>query len=123
MANHIVMSEKDGASFLSQSAAPEFSSDDFPGGWEGMGVEASGVFIFVLKVAADAEEFPIHASEDEWLGYVVSGSGTLYAGTAESEKTEGKEYSEGDFVTFEANTPHGWVNAGGESKILFAKKA
>lgn len=123
MAQHIVMSEHAEASALSTTSAPEFSSDELPEGWSGMGLEASGVFLFVLKVAEGAAEFPIHASEDQWLGYVVSGEGTLYAGTTNSEKTTGLPYQGGDFITFEANTPHGWLNAGGESRILFAKRS
>jgi quercetin dioxygenase-like cupin family protein len=67
-------------------------------------------------------EFPIHTSEDEWLAYVVSGAGTLYAGTSEMERTEGIEYQAGDFITFEADTPHGWKNGSAESRILFAKR-
>lgn len=123
MANHIVMTNNNGASELARSPLPEFDAGDFPQGWKGLGIEASGVFIFMFNIAADAVEFDIHASEDEWSAYVVSGSGTLYAGTAEMERTEGMDYQAGDFITFEANTPHCWQNGGEASKILFTKKA
>ncbi|WP_096086324.1 cupin domain-containing protein [Agaribacterium haliotis] len=123
MAKHIVMSENAGASVLAQQNAPEFSSADFPEGWSGAGLEASGVFMFVLKLEEGAAEFDIHASEDQWLAYVVSGAGTLFAGTAENVKTEGMAYEAGDFITFEANTPHGWLGDGNESRLLFVKQA
>ncbi|WP_370979050.1 cupin domain-containing protein [Agaribacterium sp. ZY112] len=123
MATHILLSEKTGDSFLSSAAAPEFDSTDFPEGWSGMGLEASGVFMFVLKVAAGADEFDIHASEDAWLAYVASGSGSLSAGTADMKATQSLSYKEGDFITFDANTPHGWVNDNSESRLLFVKQA
>ena len=118
---HILMSAKQGGSVLSKTAAPAFNANDFPEGWSGAGVEASGVFMFVLNIAEGAAEFAIHASEDAWLAYVVSGSGTLYAGDAHSQKTEALTYQAGDYITFEAHTPHGWVNDGAESILLFVK--
>lgn len=123
MPKHIIMKDQNGTSELSEASLPEFSADDFPNGWSGMGLEASGVFLFILKVEAGGDEFELHASEDTWLGYVISGSGTLFAGTPDKVKTGEVAYSAGDFITFEANTPHGWLNNQKESKILFAKQA
>lgn len=124
MSNHIIMSiDPEGASQLESSPAPQFDESGFPDGWKGMALEDSGVFIFMFEIAEGAVEFPVHASEDEWLAYVVSGSGMLYAGTAAMDRTEGVAYSAGDFITFEGNTPHGWKAAGEPSRILFAKKA
>ena len=124
MSQHIIMSiEEDGSSSLETAPAPKFDDAGFPDGWKGMALEASGVFMFMFEIAEGAVEFPVHSSEDEWLAYVVSGSGTLYAGTAEMERTDGVEYSEGDFITFQGDTPHGWKAAGEPSRILFVKQA
>ncbi|MCM2678509.1 cupin domain-containing protein [Echinimonas agarilytica] len=124
MSQHILMSEKEGQSYLASQAAPEFNANDFPEGWSGAGVEASGVFMFILKVDKESDTFELHASEDAWLAYVVSGSGTLLAGTADEQRTESVAYAAGDFITFEANTPHGWINnIDAESRLLFVKQA
>lgn len=122
MSSHITMFNQQGASYLSKQCAPEFSNLDFPAGWQGQALEDSGVFMFLFRVSADAVEFPIHTSEDEWLAYVVGGAGTLFSGTADLEKTEGMSYQAGDFITFAADTPHGWLNGGAESRILFVKR-
>lgn len=79
--------------------------------------------MFIFTVKADAVEFPIHTSDDKWLAYVISGSGTLYAGDSNDNKTEGISYQASDFISFDANTPHGWKNANQESKILFTKRS
>lgn len=122
MSSHIIMSNNDGASSLAKSPAPEFDALDFQG-WQGHAVEDSGIFMFMFDIAPDAVEFPVHADEAEWLALVISGSGTLFAGTTEMQKTDGIEYQAGDYITFEANTPHGWKNNGEASRILFVKRA
>jgi quercetin dioxygenase-like cupin family protein len=122
MSSHIIMSNDNGASSLAASPVPEFEAFDFKG-WQGRAIEDSGVFMFLFDIAADAEEFPVHADQAEWLAYVVSGSGTLYAGTADMQRTEGMAYAAGDYITFQAGTPHGWKNGGEPSRILFVKRA
>lgn len=122
MSDHIIMSNNNGASKLAKSPAPKFEALDFKG-WQGRAIEDSGVFMFMFDIAPDAEEFPIHVDEAEWLAVVLSGSGTLYAGTAELQKTDGIKYRAGDYITFEPNTPHGWKNGGDPSRILFVKRA
>lgn len=122
MSSHITMSNSDGASTLTKSDGPKLDPAGHDG-WQGFSIEASGVFMFMFDISPDAVEFPIHASEDEWLAYIVSGSGTLFAGTADMEKSEGMPYTAGDFVTFERDTPHGWINDGEPSRILFTKQA
>ena len=124
MGSYIVMSRnEDGSSALKRIDAPEFSDMDFPACWLGKVVEDSGIFMFTFDISAEAAEFPIHVSEDEWLAYVISGSGVLFAGTAGMEKTNGVAYQAGDFIAFDADTPHGWKNDGGESQILFVKRS
>lgn len=122
MANHIIMRQCSGASSLESSVAPEFSALDFTG-WQGVSLEDSGVFMFVFIIEPEAVEFPIHSSEDAWLAYVISGTGWLYAGSVDQQATESIEYRSGDFITFQADTPHGWKNGGEKSKILFVKKS
>ena len=122
MANHILMKNQSGDSVLDQLEAPEFSSADHAG-WEGLGVEASGVFLFMFRIEAGAVDFPLHDSPDAWLGYVVSGSGTLHAGSADGKLMDSVAYQAGDFITFEPNTQHGWSNGGEPSKIMFVKVA
>lgn len=122
MSDHIIMSNVNGASSLAKSPAPEFEALEFKG-WQGRAVEDSGIFMFMFDIAANAEEFPIHVDEAEWLALVLSGSGTLFAGTADLQKTEGMDYQAGDSITFQGGTPHGWKNGGKSSRILFVKRA
>lgn len=122
MSSHIIMSNVNGASALSKSAAPKFEALDFEG-WQGRAVEDSGLFMFMFDIAPDAEEFPIHADDAEWLALVLSGRGTLFAGTAEMQKTDGVDYAAGDYITFQGSTPHGWKNSDEPSRILFVKRA
>ena len=122
MASHIIMSNESGASTLSKVPAPDFDALEFKG-WQGRAVEDSGIFMFMFDIAPDAEEFPIHADEAEWLALVLSGAGTLYAGTADMQKTDGMDYEAGDYITFQGGTPHGWKNGGEPSRILFVKRA
>ena len=122
MSSHIIMSNDNGASTLSKSPAPEFEALEFAG-WRGRAVEDSGLFMFMFDIAPDAEEFPVHADDAEWLALVVSGSGTLYAGTAEMQKTDGIACQAGDTITFQGGTPHGWKNDAAPGRILFVKRA
>ena len=122
MSSHIIMSNHNGASTLSKSPAPEFEAFEFKG-WQGRAVEDSGVFMFLFDIAPDAVEFPVHADDAEWLALVLSGSGTLYAGTADMQKTDGMDYTAGDYITFQGGTPHGWNNNDAPSRILFVKRA
>lgn len=122
MGKHILMTNEQGASMLASTPLPEFDAGEFPAGWSGLGVEDAGIFMFMFNVSAGAAEFPLHASEDEWLAYVVSGSGTLYAGTADMKQTDSIAYQAGDFITFKADTPHGWKNGSEASRILFTKR-
>lgn len=121
---HIIMSnDVNGNSTLESVSGPGFDGQGFPAGWKGAGLEDSGVFMFLFDVAPDAVEFPVHADEAEWLAYVVSGSGTLFTGTAALDRTDGAAYETGDFITFRANTPHGWKSDGEASRILFVKRS
>ncbi|WP_169305279.1 cupin domain-containing protein [Coraliomargarita akajimensis] len=119
MNQHTRMIQNNGISAFEQADMPEFSAADFDG-WEGLSLEAAGVFFFMFKVAPDAADFPLHAAPDEYLGYVVKGGGTLYAGSAEA-KTDSIEFSEGDFITFKPDTQHAWTNGDSETKILFVR--
>ena len=122
MSDHIIMSNDNGASALAKTSAPRFEALDFEG-WQGRSVEDSGIFMFMFDIAPDAEEFPVHADDAEWLALVLSGSGTLFPGPADMQKTEGMDYHAGDYITFEGGTPHGWKNNGEPSRILFVKRA
>lgn len=122
MSNHIIMSNNNGASELVKSQVPNFEALEFEG-WHGRAVEDSGVFTFIFDIEPDAEEFPIHADQAAWLALVISGSGTLFAGTANLKKTDGMAYQAGDYITFQGGTPHGWKNGGKPSQILFVKRA
>ena len=122
MSKHIVLSESEGSSSIAVNTAPEFLPLDFQG-WDGRAVEDSGVFMFLFDIAADAVEFPVHADEAEWLAYVVSGSGEMFSGTPDGVKNGSVEYSAGDYITFRANTQHGWRNGGEPGKILFVKRS
>lgn len=119
MSKHIHMIEQSGISAFKDAEMPQFTSADFPG-WDSIQTEGAGVFFFLFRVAAGAEEFPLHAAPEAFLGYVAKGGGTLYAGSSE-EKTDHVEFSEGDLISFDPNTQHAWKNGDAETKILFVK--
>ncbi len=121
MSNHFVMRSTDSGSTLSQQKAPEFEALDITG-WGGLTLEDIGLHLFIFNIDADAAEFPIHSSPNTWLAYVISGSGTLFAGDTTNTRTDQIEYRAGDFITFHADTPHGWKNGNEAGKILFCKK-
>lgn len=121
MAARISVTETNGASSLAGAPAPELA-DLGHRGWRGLSLEAAGLVAFMFDIEADADEFPIHADGAEWIAHVVSGSGTVHAGTAELEKTSSMDYTAGDFFVFSANTPHGWTNGGAPSRILFVRR-
>lgn len=121
MSQHIVMSEQNGVSVLRTQEAPSYSPLDFPG-WKGMAAEDSGIFMFIFDIDGDAAEYPLHASEDAWLAYVITGMGILFSGNPEGEKLGQLDYQAGDLITFQPNTQHAWKNGGAPSKILFTKQ-
>lgn len=124
MSQHFIVSlNSDGSSAVDSKAGPEFSGAEFPPGWQGAGVEGAGLFLFQFDISPGAVEFPVHADPAEWLAYVISGSGTLFVGTADGDKTDGTVYQAGDFITFRPDTPHGWKSDGVASRILFVKRA
>ncbi|MDQ8201416.1 cupin domain-containing protein [Pelagicoccus sp. SDUM812003] len=95
---------------------------DFPG-WKGLSLEDVGLLFFLFDIEAGAAEFPLHASEDEWLAYVIEGGGELYSGFGDTKKTGSVRFAEGDFITFHSNTSHAWKNGQQRTRILFARKA
>ncbi|HEY8567946.1 cupin domain-containing protein [Microbulbifer sp.] len=123
MSKHYIMFEHQGASAIEATEAPDFTSHENMPGWKARAVEDAGTFMFQFEIEPYAVEYPIHTSDEAWLAYVVSGHGILYAGDAEEKRTEGVNYSAGDFITFRPNTPHGWMNGNDKSVILFTKRS
>ncbi|QKX17569.1 cupin domain-containing protein [Microbulbifer sp. YPW1] len=121
MSKHHIMFEHESASTIETVDAPDFTSHENMSGWKARAVEDAGIFMFQFEIDPGAVEYPIHTSDEAWLAYVVSGHGTLYAGDAGENRTEGITYGAGDFITFKPNTPHGWVNGDDKSLILLAK--
>ncbi|MCQ3830399.1 cupin domain-containing protein [Microbulbifer elongatus] len=123
MSKHFIMFEHQGASGIETTDAPEFTSHENMPGWKARAVEDAGIFMFQFEIEPGAVEYPIHTSDEAWLAFVASGHGTLYAGDAEENRTEGVRYQAGDFITFKPNTPHGWLNGNEKSLILIVKPA
>lgn len=121
MSKHIILTESGGVASIETTSAPEYEAAEIPG-WAGRSLEDSGVFFFMFKAEPDADEFPLHASEDEWLAIVLSGSGTLFSGSQSDDKLDSVDYVAGDFITFKANTQHGWKNGNKQSELLFVKR-
>lgn len=122
MNQYISMSMSDDKSQLSSTPLASFTPLDFPG-WQGLSIEDKSLFMFIFDIEANADEFPLHASDQNWLAYVIEGNGILYAGTTDNkEKTSEIPFSAGDAISFEANVPHGWKVNNIASKILFCRK-
>lgn len=122
MNHHYLMTDQGGHSAIETLVAPEFGAAEYPG-WEALSLETEGLSFFMFKIAPGAAEYPLHAAPDEWIGYVVSGSGVLYAGDEEGRQSEQVAFTAGDFITFKPNTQHAWKNGSEESRILFVKVA
>jgi quercetin dioxygenase-like cupin family protein len=122
MSKHIIMTEANGSSFLKQQAAPTFAATEYKG-WKGLALEDSGVFFFMFEIEPGAVEYPLHASGDEWLAYVIEGSGELISGEGNTRQLDKMAFAAGDFITFKKNTPHAWRNGNGKSRILFSKRS
>ncbi|WP_026958309.1 cupin domain-containing protein [Aliagarivorans taiwanensis] len=132
MVKHILMrTTEQGSELLEQAvpksepiALPQANAEPAPlTGWSSRMVEDMGLSMLKLTITEDAAEFPIHSSDEPWLAYVVCGQGTLYSGSHQQDKGTGIEYQAGDYISFEANTPHGWLNRANYSEILFVKKS
>ena len=121
MTSQIKMLAQSGGSSLVKNNGPDIVIDEFPEGWDGQSIEFGNVFMFIFTIQENAAEFPLHSSEDTWIAYVASGSGTLIAGDNQNNKTQEMHYAAGDFITFDANTPHGWKNDKQVSKIILSK--
>lgn len=120
--SHITMSMQGNGSTINKATLPEFEATDI-NGWYGSALEDAGLFTFIFKVDAGAATYTIHSDPAEWVAYVVSGGGTLYCGDEQGNQTESIAFEEGDFITFKADTPHGWKNGDTQSKLLFVKQA
>lgn len=99
----------------------EFMADSLAG-WQTARLTSAGVNVFLFEIEPRAVEYPMHAAHDAWLGYVATGSGTIFAGTANAKESEAAFYA-GDFITFDPLTPHGWQNGPESTRILFFKPA
>lgn len=122
MGSHITMSLNENGSTTQIADSPDFEALEIDG-WYGAALEDVGLFSFMFKIDADAPTYPIHSDPASWIGYVISGGGKLYCGDLQGEQTTDVEYSEGDFITFLPDTPHGWKNDDVESKILLIKRS
>lgn len=120
MNNHIRMTKTDSGSALCSVIAPEFNELDLAG-WQGLTFNDIDLNFFIFNIDANASEFPVHSSEDSWIAYIISGSGTLYAGEDSGKRTESVKYRAGDLITFHPNTPHGWKNGTTDSRIILAR--
>jgi uncharacterized cupin superfamily protein len=79
--------------------------------------------MFIFEIDDSSDEFPLHASDQEWLAYVVLGEGLLIAGTTDNQtQTSSIAFSAGDAITFRADTPHAWRMKPGSGKILFCRQ-
>lgn len=122
MNQHIEMFLDNESSALKTHKLPQFSPLDFPG-WHGLAVENESIHMFIFSIDENASEFPLHASDQEWLAYVVMGEGRLIAGTKDNQtQTSSIKFCAGDAITFRADTPHAWKMSPGAGKILFCRQ-
>ncbi|GGA86626.1 hypothetical protein GCM10011369_30880 [Neiella marina] len=89
-------------------------------GWQIETHSAAGIDYALLTATESAVEFPLHADDNAWFGYVVAGAGELLLGDQNS-LTESVTYQTGDVIVFQPGTFHGWKVASSETKLLFAK--
>ncbi|MBU2887735.1 hypothetical protein KO507_18365 [Gilvimarinus agarilyticus] len=92
-------------------------------GWTVQALDDSGVSLLVLRAESGADFFAMHTSDDAWLAYVVHGCATLMAGDEPDDITDGMDCTAGNFITFDASTPHAWQTDGGPFEVVLAKLA
>jgi quercetin dioxygenase-like cupin family protein len=126
MSNHITMALTDSAATICSKLAVAPNSEFEPlgfAGWRGRAVEASGLFSFMFDIEPGAKPYPLHTDPAPWLAVVIKGSGTLIGGSEPNNETCQKHFVAGDYITFEAGTPHAWCNDDTHTQILFLKVA
>ncbi|MGD8174439.1 cupin domain-containing protein [Marinimicrobium agarilyticum] len=122
MRSHISMLARNGAGVLVRANTEKAQPLEHKG-WKLLTTSDAGLGLVFLEAEPGADEFPIHSSEDAWVGMVVRGTGTLFAGDRNEVIVDGMDYREGDFITFEPNTPHAWRNNGSDvCQILLARR-
>ncbi|MBM7036101.1 cupin domain-containing protein [Vibrio ulleungensis] len=126
MSNHIKTklngNTPNATSFITVEPNSEFVPLDFQG-WRGRAVEASGLFSFMFDIEPGAQPYPLHTDPAEWLAVVVTGSGVLLGGSEPDNELCQQHFVAGDYITFEAGTPHAWRNDQVHTQILFVKVA
>jgi hypothetical protein len=111
---------KDGAAVSTAAPDPAFADAGLKG-WTVQAFSSAGVDWFVFKLGTDAALYPFHASPDEWVGFILEGSGQVLLGDASNAQKGVVNFRKGDFLLFGANTVHAWKNGPTETQILFLK--
>ncbi|WP_020208763.1 cupin domain-containing protein [Gilvimarinus chinensis] len=122
MSFHVIMSKVQNCSILTRSGEPETVEIGVVG-WTLQTMNDSGVSLLVLRAEPEADYFAMHTSDEAWLAYVIKGCATLIAGSEPDDITDGIDCYAGDFITFDASTPHAWQTDGHSFEVVLAKLA
>jgi len=114
------IANKDGVAVSATSDNPAFADAGLKG-WTVQAFSSAGVDWFVFKLAKGADLYPFHASPDEWIGFILEGSGQVLLGDAANVQKGAVTFKKGDFLMFGADTVHAWKNGPAETQILFLK--
>jgi hypothetical protein len=119
-ANTYTIESTDGASSSTSAGNPAFADAGLKG-WTVQSFSSAGVDWFIFKLAVGAAPYPFHKSPDEWIGYILDGSGQLVLGDDNNAQTGVINFRKGDYLLFKANAVHSWKNGPKETQILFLK--
>jgi hypothetical protein len=115
-----VIENSDGTATSTTKDTPAFGDAGLKG-WTVQAFSSAGVDWFVFKLAVGAAMYPFHSGPEEWIGYVLDGSGQLLLGDENKVQKSVVNFKKGDFLLFGGDTVHAWKNGPKETQILFLK--
>jgi hypothetical protein len=115
-----VIENSDGTTTSTSKDSPAFADAGLKG-WTVQSFSSAGVDWFVFKLGVGAVLYPFHTSPDEWIGFILDGSGQVLLGDENKAQKGVLNFKKGDFLLFGKDTMHAWKNGPKETQILFLK--
>jgi hypothetical protein len=92
-------------------------------GWNAKIFSEQEMDFYIYDIDADAETFPLHTADDNWVIYIMEGLGELLLGDDDFNLQSSTKYQQGDIISIDSKLIRGWKNGPQQSKIIFVKLA